>query len=131
MDQDVPHYDPERTIGINTHCARCGYNLRYGRYAGRCPECGSEYNARPLVRKGILSPGELSPPWFDGLLALTCVVSATYLIVRGAREETRGIVIAGSLCLIPGLLYVRFVFRNLVRYLEHRRAVRNSMDDDE
>lgn len=45
-----------RRIADSVYCGRCGYNLRSLPYCYHCPECGSEYNARPLVMKGIHVP---------------------------------------------------------------------------
>ena len=45
----------DRRIAHSVYCGECGYNLRTLPYAGRCPECGGEYNARPLIMKGIFN----------------------------------------------------------------------------
>jgi hypothetical protein len=50
-----------RGLNYDTYCAACGYNLRTRPRFGKCPECGNEYDARPLGFKGLL---EFTPPRF-------------------------------------------------------------------
>ena len=54
----------DRRITTSTYCGNCGYNLRTLPYIYTCPECGHEYNARPLVRRGIFDPSEAEIPWW-------------------------------------------------------------------
>lgn len=46
----------DRRITGSVYCGRCGYNLRTLPFCYHCPECGNEYNARPLKMKGIYVP---------------------------------------------------------------------------
>lgn len=39
------------TIGREVHCGACWYDLRGLPYIGRCPECGTRYNAWNSVRR--------------------------------------------------------------------------------
>lgn len=70
----------ERRIGGTVYCGNCGYNLRTLYYVYRCPECGQEYNARPLVMKGIFLPQYTSPPWTDMAAVVFCGPIAFFLI---------------------------------------------------
>lgn len=74
-------------LNYDTYCAACGYNLRTRARFGRCPDCGNEYDARPLKFKGLL---ESSPPRFPfselwhALLAGICAGVAALLAADGS-----------------------------------------------
>jgi len=70
----------ERRIAGTVYCGNCGYNLRTLFYVYRCPECGHEYNARPLVMKGIFLPQNISPPFVDMAAVVFCGPIAFFLI---------------------------------------------------
>ena len=55
----------DRRISGSIYCAACGFNLRTLPYLHRCPECGQEYNARPLKMTGIFLPQEAQFPARD------------------------------------------------------------------
>jgi len=55
----------DRRITSPTYCEKCGYNLRTLPHVHNCPECGSEYNARPLLMKGIFLPQVGMAPIFE------------------------------------------------------------------
>jgi len=52
----------DRRITSATYCGECGYNLKTLPYVYTCPECGNQYNARPLAMKGIFLPQEGTAP---------------------------------------------------------------------
>jgi len=64
-------YKDRRIIG-SVYCGNCGYNLRTLPYVYTCPECGSKYNARPLVMQGIFAPYEIEFPFRDIMVTLIC-----------------------------------------------------------
>ena len=70
----------ERRIGGTIYCGGCGYNLKTLPYLYQCPECGQEYNARPLVMKGIFLPQITSPPFVDMAAVVFCGPIAFFLI---------------------------------------------------
>ena len=60
------------TIDRAIHCAQCGYNLFTLPTIGRCPECGSPYNADRIPMQGIFFPTDRSLPWGDVLTTILC-----------------------------------------------------------
>lgn len=70
----------DRKITLSVHCGQCGYNLKTLPYAGRCTECGAEYNARPLTMKGIFNVQDAFIPYSSILLSLVCAASALALL---------------------------------------------------
>ncbi len=70
----------DRRIGGTVYCGGCGYNLKTLPYMYQCPECGQEYNARPLVMKGIFLPLNISPPFVDMAAVVLCGPIAFFLI---------------------------------------------------
>ncbi|MGB2987702.1 MAG: hypothetical protein WBE26_17690 [Phycisphaerae bacterium] len=65
----------DRRITGSVYCGNCGYNLHTLPYIYTCPECGSQYNARPLAMHGIFAPHEIEFPFRDILAALVCAVT--------------------------------------------------------
>lgn len=74
-----------RMLTLSTYCGDCGYNLRTLPYIYKCPECGNEYNARPLLMKGIFIPYRDDPPFRD-LLGIVGFALATAVIGYGALK---------------------------------------------
>ena len=70
----------DRRITLSVYCGRCGYNLKTLPYAGRCTECGAEYNARPFAMKGIFNVQDASIPYSSIFLSLVCAASALALL---------------------------------------------------
>ena len=73
----------DRIIVTSLYCAQCGYNLRTLPYVYRCPECGSDYNARALKMDGIFFPDLGFFPFGDLVSACFCVAAAVYPVVSG------------------------------------------------
>ena len=65
-----------RRITGRVYCGQCGYNLRTLPYVYQCPECGNEYNARPLIMHGLFKPHEMAFPFGAYLMALVLAVAA-------------------------------------------------------
>lgn len=72
----------DRRIAGAVYCGNCGYNLRTLPYRYNCPECGNDYNARPLTMKGIFQPHEAEIPFGDIASAMLFGVGAVYLFGR-------------------------------------------------
>lgn len=79
-------YFVESRIGTPLYCAECGYNLLKLPYMYTCPECGSAYDARPLVMEGIFFPHHGYFPFGD-IMAILISLVATLLLAVGAVEK--------------------------------------------
>ena len=123
--------DVDRTIMQSVFCSRCGYNLRYGKYVGRCTECGHPYNARPLVMKGIFSPQDLRFPLSDIVLALSCPVLGAWIIRGAVNPVNDWLLILGSALVLVGLFYVRSACRDLSRFVRFARIRRRIEAEEE
>jgi len=64
----------------SVYCGRCGYNLRTLPYAGQCPECGGQYNARPLNMTGIFFAHYAQFPLFDVLASAVSLLFTAWII---------------------------------------------------
>ena len=60
----------DRLLTLATYCGDCGYNLKTLPYVHTCPECGNQYNARPLRMTGIFLPHAAEFPVSDLFTAL-------------------------------------------------------------
>ncbi len=58
LEREADDMFKDRRIAHAVRCGRCGYNLKTLPYIGQCPECGNEYNARPMSMKGIFNACE-------------------------------------------------------------------------
>lgn len=61
-----------QTIPSDLFCAKCGYNLRTRPIISRCPECGNDYDARPVKMTGILRDEDVQFPMAAWGLFLLC-----------------------------------------------------------
>lgn len=73
----------DRRITSSVYCGHCGYNLRTLPYIYTCPECGNQYNARPLNMKGIYAPQAVDVPFGDMAAAVFCGLTV-FLLARNA-----------------------------------------------
>lgn len=114
----------ERRIGGTVYCGNCGYNLRTLFYVYRCPECGQEYNARPLVMKGIFLPQNVSPPLVDMAAVVFCGPIAFFLI-DGATQpfEPAGFVMGVSAAVLT-VVYFGICVRRWRSYINSRVILR-------
>jgi len=128
----------ERRIGGTVYCGNCGYNLRTLPYFYRCPECGNEYNARPLVMKGIFLPQNISPPFVDTAAVLFWGPIA-FVLIDGATQpfEPTGFAM-GILAAVLAVVYLwicidrwrkairsRIILRRINRYEDDLAASEN------
>ena len=111
-----------RLITGSIYCGQCGYNLRTLPYVHTCPECGNQYNARPLKMEGIFLPQEAQIPWGDLVAAGFCAGGALLFGASavGSPDAVR-ISIAGALAAIASPFVWR-AYRGL-RRLARTRAL--------
>ncbi len=98
----------DRRITTSVFCGTCGYNLRTLPYLYTCPECGHEYNARPMKMRGIYAPQEAEIPFGDVAAAGFCALSVV-VIAWGAFNPLDAWRIAFA------VIFVLFTFMFLVR----------------
>ncbi len=122
--------DPDRTINYSVFCERCGYNLRYSTYAGRCNECGNPYNARPLVMLGIFSPISIRFPSVDMLLAVFCFGLAFIMIAASFNPFNPRALIVGAISAVFGALYTLYSFRQLRRFFRYQRVLARARSEE-
>ena len=114
---------------MDLHCARCGYNLRTLPYLGRCPECGGNYNARPLRMDGIFTAQMLVFPTGDVVSAVfTCGLAAA-LIPGGVGSQDEWRLFCGLICIVMGSFFVRSAWRRAARYFRFRARARRIESD--
>lgn len=95
LDRIADDIDKERVITSSVYCGRCGYNLRTLPFLYQCPECGNEYNARPLKMIGIFNPYAATFPTRDVLITLACAFVAVLFGVSAALAgNAKGLAIA-------------------------------------
>lgn len=78
----------DRRISSSTYCGRCGYNLRTLPYVGTCPECGSDYNARPLKWEGIFTAEQVRFPFSTLLGVFVTAVAAVVFVITTLGVST-------------------------------------------
>ena len=69
----------DRVIASSVYCGHCGYNLRTLPYVYTCPECGNQYNARPLKMSGIFNPHTAEFPLRDIVVTVVCALITVVL----------------------------------------------------
>ena len=102
------------------YCASCGYCLKALPYFGRCPECGSAYNAQSLNMTGIYMSQYLNPPIglaFGAFFSLG--IGAGLLIMAALNPEVWWFVL-GAFFSITGFLYLRSLLKEAGRFLRSR-----------
>ncbi len=107
----------DRVISADLFCANCGYNLRTLRFRGRCPECGSDYNARRLWMDGVFTAGMLEFPtgdWFGTILGLGL---GALFIAFGVKPPVEWRLMFGIVFLLVGGFYLRSAWKRTGRYL--------------
>ena len=114
----------ERLISTNLFCANCGYNLRTLGYAGRCPECGSEYNARKLWMEGVFTAGMLEFPTGDWFGAVLTGGLGVLLAAWGTNPVVGWRLMFAVVLLLLAGFYVRSAWRRTGRYLHFQGIAR-------
>lgn len=120
-----------RRMDRSLFCGKCGYNLRTLPYAGRCPECGNEYNARTLKMRGILIPQTVRFPTSD-LVAFVLAGGAALMMFEWFRQAGGQLYLglAGAFgVLAAGQFY--FLCREMMRFVHCHRLVRQIRAESE
>lgn len=112
--------EQDRGITRGLHCAGCGYSLRTRPTVGRCPECGGEYDARPLGRRGILQPQDIRFPFDNYALGMGTGAGGLLLLSVTVYGGERWCLWAS----IPLLLFAPFFLLLAVRQTIRRRRLR-------
>lgn len=114
--------DPTRMREMvgEVYCASCGYCLKALPYFGRCPECGSVYNAQSLNMTGIYTSHYLRPPIGLAFGTLVSLAIGSWLLIMAAAHWSVwrlgfGVFFSGT-----GVLYLRSLLREAGRFLRSR-----------
>lgn len=121
----------DRRISTSIYCGNCGYNLRTLPYLYRCPECGQEYNARPLSQKGIYAPQNTDIPFGDFAAAGFCAL-AVYICARGAFNplDIIRILFALTFFVFTGIFLSRTYDKFMALLKARRVAKRIAMEEE-
>lgn len=117
----------DRRITGHAYCGRCGYNLRTLPYIYRCPECGQEYNARPLVMKGIFLPAQATVPVQDLFATALWSVAALvflYNAINPLNKWLMALAVASVVLVIMHLCFAWIRFQVLFKALAIERRIR-------
>ncbi len=120
-------------IDESVYCGTCGYNLRTLPWIGRCPECGSHYNARWKTRHGIFLPQELRFPLGDVFTTTVCAATTGFLALRIAVTHPFPWAL-GVLCLLLAIATLQALLstcESVGRYMRFRSVGRDDRDDDD
>jgi len=118
--------EQDRGITRNVHCAECGYNLRTRPVVGRCPECGGQYDSRPLGMRGILQPRDIRFPFdnfFLGLLTLAAGLGIMYTVVVGRQHRALWAAIP---LLIVGVMFLYLAVRQTAKRSRFRALIKRA-----
>jgi hypothetical protein len=119
----------DRIITMDLYCARCGYNLRMLPYLGRCPECGGEYNARPLRMEGIFNAQMLVFPTGDVAAAVFTWALAAVLIAAGVYSLDGWWLFFAVICAVLGFFFTRSAWNRATRFFQFRGIARRIASD--
>ena len=120
----------DRRMAGTVYCGNCGYNLRTLPYVYRCPECGHEYNARPLVMKGIFLPQSVSPPFVEMFAVVFCGPMA-FTLIDGATQpfEPTGFIMGVSAAVLT-VVYLWLAYGRWGRVFRARMIARRIAQDE-
>ncbi len=107
-----------RVITGFIYCGHCGYNLHSLPYVYTCPECGRQYNARPLIMKGIFSPHNAQLPVSEIAGMLLCLSVAVALIWSGVKDTGTVRIIAGTAIAILGITLGTKAYQRMMQYFK-------------
>lgn len=80
----------DRRISQSMYCGNCGYNLKTLPRSYHCPECGSEYRARPARMKGIYLAHENPPPFGEAIATVVFGLASGVLLVGAWTSKSGG-----------------------------------------
>lgn len=122
----------QRRIPNSVYCGNCGYNLRTLPYMYTCPECGNQYNARPLKMRGIFLPYEVEPPLGDAVATVFCGLATALLFYYAVSRGDAGLLVISMV--FVAILVMRSVkfTRRLTRFLKAASLLRRiEMEEEE
>ncbi len=119
-----------RVITGFIYCGHCGYNLHSLPYVYTCPECGQQYNARPLVMKGIFSPHNAQLPVSEIAGMLLCLTVAVGLIWSGVKGSGTVRIIAGAAIGILGITLGSKAYQRTMQYFKTMGIARRIEAED-
>ncbi len=102
-------------------CATCGYSLRGLNVVGVCPECGKEYNARPMKMVNVRHPYGTALPWGN---IWSAVIGGIITMLLVQSLATQFYVMTAVLAGVFGVATVAFVRLALRGINDHRHAQR-------
>lgn len=114
----------DRIITGSVYCGKCGYNLHTLPYVYNCPECGSDYNARPLIQKGVFKLYEAHLPGGDIFTTLLCALITTYLVWTGVSPLNVARIWLGSVFFVLGAWYAMKAWSGLRQFVRARVIAR-------
>jgi hypothetical protein len=121
----------QRGIDRDMFCAKCGYNLRTRPRIGRCPECGNDYDARPLGTYGILQAESVTFP-FDLCLATgVCGIIAACCLVHALLEQKWWSYLIEVTFIVIFVGLFRATRRRIGEFIRHRSAVSHARRQSE
>lgn len=113
-----------RNITGFIYCGRCGYNLHSLPYVYTCPECGNQYNARPLAMVGIFTPHDANLPFSELAGMILCLVVGGGLIWSGVTNPGTWQLVAGVAIGILALVLGYQAYGRLKRFFNTLRIAR-------
>lgn len=124
-----------RRIAGSIYCGACGYNLKTLPYMYRCPECGTEFNARPTVMKNIFTPMEARAPILDflgavALLGMGVMTGWHSIGASGSGTYSWPGAAAAVVLLILGALMFDRAYGGLHGYLRSIRVARRIAEEE-
>lgn len=119
----------DRSIGADLFCSPCGYSLRGLPYRGRCPECGSDYDAKSLWKEGVISAGCIKPPFGDYFQTGLLMIAAVLPVVRSISSSSLFLLVVGAVLFACTLVCARRAWIKTVRFIHIRRMVRQIEDE--
>lgn len=140
LDRLVDDIRDRGVITASVYCGKCGYNLRTLPYVYQCPECGNEYNARPLSRRGIFPTSPYYIPLREMLATVVCVAGTITLVysvilnpMTSIIARSRSVGSAYGLITLLGIFSIHFGWesgRVLITYRRQRRIARRIAEDE-
>ena len=121
----------DRGLQFDLFCSKCAYNLRTRPPLGICPECGNEYDTRPLHRKGILLPHDLKLPYqaFAGMLLFTGIAIVGFYF--GLVEDVVWAYVPAVVFLAFAFVCGKATFSRVMTYVRHRELLRTAYSTDD
>ena len=120
----------DRRITGSVYCGNCGYNLHTLPHVYTCPECGNQYNARPLKMEGIFNPQEGVIPFLDFVSALLCGWAAYVFAPSEFRLWNVGALAFGMVFLCLAIIFAVRTYRRFRLFLKTRRIIRQIALDE-